>query len=73
VRAFQLGHLAYDDLSAEIDRQLTVERASSVELLEILKMQQAEQPLPSDMLDAISKHIAEWPQDPTIATGLNCG
>jgi formylglycine-generating enzyme required for sulfatase activity/predicted Ser/Thr protein kinase len=71
LRAFQSGDLAYDDLSSEIDRQLTVERASSVELLEILKVQQATQPLPSDTHEAISKHIAEWPQDPTIATGVN--
>jgi len=71
LRSFQSGHLPYDDLSSEIDRQLTVERASSVALLEILEVQQATRPLPSDMHDAISKHIAEWPEDPTVDTSLN--
>ncbi|MDP8983894.1 MAG: bifunctional serine/threonine-protein kinase/formylglycine-generating enzyme family protein [Pseudomonadota bacterium] len=68
LRTFQSGKLAYDDLSSEIDRQLTVERASTDALLEILKMQQATQPLPSDTHDAISKQITEWPEDPTVAT-----
>jgi formylglycine-generating enzyme required for sulfatase activity len=68
--AFQSGHLAFDDLSAEIDRQLAVEKASSVALLDILEVQQAAQPLPSGTHEAISKHIAEWPQEPTVVTGL---
>ncbi len=69
--AFQSGDLGIDALSAEIDRQLAVERASSAVLLAILKAQQAARPLPDDMLDAISKQIAQWPEDPTIVTGLN--
>jgi formylglycine-generating enzyme required for sulfatase activity len=71
LRAFQLGHLAYDDLSSEIDRQLTVEKAPSAALLEILRAQQATQPLAGEMLDALSKHIEEWPEDPTVDTSLN--
>jgi len=69
LRAFQSGHLGYDDLSTEIERQLAVERTPSAALLEILRDYQAAQPLPGDRHEAISKQIAEWPQDPTVVTG----
>jgi hypothetical protein len=70
LHAFQSGHIAFDDLSSEIDRQLAVERTSSATLLEILERQHEAQPLPGETHEAISKHIAEWPQEPTIVTGL---
>lgn len=69
LRAFQSGHLGYDDLSTEIERQLAVERTPSAALLEILRDYQAAQPLPDERHEAISKQIAEWPQDPTVVTG----
>ncbi len=69
LRAFQSGQLAFDELSSEIDRQLRVERTSTDALLEVLKVQQAVRPLPSDAHEAISRHIADWPQDPTVVTG----
>jgi formylglycine-generating enzyme required for sulfatase activity/predicted Ser/Thr protein kinase len=69
LRAFQSGHLGYDDLSTEIERQLVVERTPSAALLETLRDHQAAQPLPDDRHEAISKQIAEWPQDPTVVTG----
>ena len=69
LRAFQSGQLAFDDLSSEIDRQLRVERTSTEALLEVLKVQQAVRPLPRDAHEAISRHIADWPQDPTVVTG----
>ena len=69
LRAFQSGELAFDDLSSEIDRQLRVERTSSDALLEVLKVQQAVRPLPNDAHEAISRHITDWPQDPTVVTG----
>jgi formylglycine-generating enzyme required for sulfatase activity/predicted Ser/Thr protein kinase len=69
LRAFQSGRLAFDDLSSEIDRQLRVERTSTDALLEVLKVQQAVRPLPSDAHEAISRHITDWPQDPTVVTG----
>ena len=69
LRAFQSGHLGYDDLSTEIERQLAVERTPSAALLETLRDHQAAQPLPDDRHEAISKQIAEWPQDPTVVTG----
>lgn len=71
LRAFQSGHLAYDDLASEIDRQLTIEKTSSAALLEILRAQQATQPVAAEILDALSKHIEEWPEDPTVDTSLN--
>ena len=71
LRAFQSGHLGYDDLSTEIERQLAVERTPSAVLLDTLRDHQAAQPLPNDRHEAISKQIAEWPQDPTVATGGN--
>src|SRR5271154_4497486 len=70
LRAYKSGNLDFDDLSSEVDRQLAVERASSVALLAILKAQQAAQPLPDDTHDALSKRITEWPEDPTIVTGM---
>jgi len=69
LRAFQSGHLGYDDLSTEIERQLVIERTPSAALLETLRDHQAAQPLPDDRHEAISKQIAEWPQDPTVVTG----
>jgi formylglycine-generating enzyme required for sulfatase activity/predicted Ser/Thr protein kinase len=69
LRAFQSGHLGYDDLSLEIERQLVIERAPSAALLETLREHQSAQPLPDDTHEAISKQIAEWPQDPTVVTG----
>ena len=69
LRAFQSGQLAFDDLSSEIDRQLRVERTSTDALLEVLKVQQAVRPLARDAHEAISRHIADWPQDPTVVTG----
>jgi len=69
LRAFQSGHLGYYDLSMEIERQLVVERTPSAALLETLREYQAAQPLPDDTHEAISKQIAEWPQDPTVVTG----
>ena len=70
LRAFQTGDLTHDELSWEIDRQLAVEKASPVALLELLKIQQVAQPLPNDAHEAILQHLEEWPQDPTIVTGL---
>ena len=61
--------MAFDDLSSEIDRQLRVERTSTDALLEVLKVQQAVRPLPRDAHEAISRHITDWPQDPTVVTG----
>ncbi len=46
-----------------------MEKASPVALLEILKIQQVAAPLPDDTHEAMLKHIAEWPRDPTIVTG----
>jgi formylglycine-generating enzyme required for sulfatase activity len=71
LRGFQSGDLAYDDLYSEVDRQLTVERASSVALLEILRAHESTQPLPGEAHEALSKHIEEWPEDPTIVTGAH--
>jgi eukaryotic-like serine/threonine-protein kinase len=70
LRTFQSGHLTRDELSWELDRQLAIEKASPVALLEILKVQQVAKPLPSDAHEEILKHIADWPRDPTIVTGL---
>jgi len=53
----------------EIERQLAVEKTPSAALLETLRDHQAAQPLPDDRHEAISKQIAEWPEDPTIVTG----
>ena len=69
LRAFSSGELTQDELSWEIDRQLAVEKASPVALLEVLQMQQVAQPLPSATHDAIVHHLEEWPRDPTIITG----
>jgi formylglycine-generating enzyme required for sulfatase activity/predicted Ser/Thr protein kinase len=66
---YQSGRLGYYDLSTEIERQLAVERTPSAALLETLRDHQATQPLPDDTHEAISKQIAEWPQDPTVVTG----
>jgi formylglycine-generating enzyme required for sulfatase activity len=71
LRAFQIGDLTHDELSWEIDRQLAIEKASPVALLEILKIQQVALPLPDDAHEAIVHHLQEWPQDPTIVTGLS--
>jgi formylglycine-generating enzyme required for sulfatase activity len=70
LRTFQSGQLTQDELSWELDRQLAIEKASPVALLEILKVQQVAEPLPNDAHEAILKHIADWPRDPTIVTGL---
>jgi formylglycine-generating enzyme required for sulfatase activity/predicted Ser/Thr protein kinase len=69
LRAFQSGHLGYDDLATEVERQLVVERTPSAALLETLRDAHAAQPLPDDRHEAISKQIAEWPEDPTVVTG----
>jgi formylglycine-generating enzyme required for sulfatase activity len=69
LRAFHSGDLTQDELAWEIDRQLAIEKASPVALLEILKIQQVAQPLPSDAHEAIVNHLEEWPRDPTIVTG----
>jgi formylglycine-generating enzyme required for sulfatase activity len=69
LRGFQSGHLAYEDLYSELVRQLTVERSPCLTLLEILRQHESMQPLPGDAHAAISKHIEEWPEDPTIFTG----
>jgi serine/threonine protein kinase len=50
---------------------LVVERTPSAALLETLRDHQAAQPLPDARHEAISKQIAEWPQDPTVVTGGN--
>jgi hypothetical protein len=73
LRAFQSGHLGYDDLSMEIERQLVLERTPSVALLETLREHQSAQPLPDDAHEAISKQISEWPQDPTVVTRRESG
>ena len=71
LRAFQSGDLTQDELSWEIDRQLAIEKASPVALMEILRVQQVAQPLASDAHEAIVSHLEEWPRDPTIVTGLD--
>jgi formylglycine-generating enzyme required for sulfatase activity len=71
LRGFQSGRIAYEDLYSEVDRQLTVERVSSVALLEILRVHESTQPLPGEAHEALSKHIEEWPEDPTIVTGVH--
>ncbi len=70
LRAFQSGDLTQDELSWEIDRQLAIEKASPVALMEILRVQQVAEPLASDAHDTIMSHLEEWPRDPTIVTGL---
>ncbi|MEA3150075.1 MAG: eukaryotic-like serine/threonine-protein kinase [Gammaproteobacteria bacterium] len=72
LRAFQSGDLTQDELSWEIDRQLAIEKASPVALLEILKVQQVAEPLDVEAHEAILNHLEQWPRDPTIVTGLNC-
>ena len=68
LRAFQSGHLAFDDLTAELDRQLTAERTPPAALLEILAQLAAAQPLAHEVHEALVRRLMEWPQDPTIAT-----
>jgi hypothetical protein len=70
LRAFHSGDLSHDELSCEIDRQLAVEKASPIALLEVLEIHQVAQPLPSEAHEAIVQHLEEWPRDPTIVTGL---
>ncbi|MDP8984258.1 MAG: bifunctional serine/threonine-protein kinase/formylglycine-generating enzyme family protein [Pseudomonadota bacterium] len=72
LRAFQSGELAYDDLTSEIGRQLTVERASPQALLDILDERRATQPLPAEVHEAIALQITGWPEEPTVATGVRC-
>ncbi len=71
LRAFQIGDLTQDELTWEIDRQLAIEKASPMALMEVLKFQQVAQPLPGHAHDAILHHLEEWPRDPTVVTGLN--
>jgi formylglycine-generating enzyme required for sulfatase activity len=69
LQGFHSGHIAYEELAAEIDRQLIVERASSAALLATLEAHESTQPLAREAHDAIVRHIEEWPEDPTIVTG----
>jgi formylglycine-generating enzyme required for sulfatase activity len=69
LRAFCSGDLTHDELAWEIDHQLAIEKASPVALLEVLKIQQGEQPLPSGAYEALVQHLEQWPKDPTIVTG----
>lgn len=48
-----------------------MEKATPGALLEMLKLQQLAAPLPGGAHDEILRLIAEWPQDPTIVTGLS--
>ena len=69
LRAFQSGDLSPDELSWEIDRQLAIDKASPLALLEVLKAQQASLPLSAEAHAAIVDHLELWPRDPTIITG----
>jgi formylglycine-generating enzyme required for sulfatase activity/predicted Ser/Thr protein kinase len=69
LRAFESGALGFEDLRAEIDRALNVERASSHALLAILRRHHAAHPLPPETFEAIAAHLADWPADPTVLTG----
>jgi formylglycine-generating enzyme required for sulfatase activity/predicted Ser/Thr protein kinase len=73
LRTFQSGHLTQDELARELDRQLAVEKASPVALLEVLKVQQVAGPLPVEAHEALARYIADWPKDPTIVTGMTEG
>jgi formylglycine-generating enzyme required for sulfatase activity/predicted Ser/Thr protein kinase len=70
LRTFRSGHLTHDELSWELDRQLAIEKASPQALLEILKVQQLDAPLPVEAHEALARYIADWPRDPTIITGV---
>lgn len=69
LRGFHIGHVTQEELFWEMDRQLAIEKASPVALLEIVKIQQVAQPLAEAAHDAIIKHLLEWLQDPTVPTG----
>ncbi len=71
LRAFHSGDLTHDELSWEIDRQLAIEKASPMALLEVLKVEHVAQPLPDEAHEAIVQHLEGWPKDPTIVTGLS--
>jgi formylglycine-generating enzyme required for sulfatase activity/predicted Ser/Thr protein kinase len=70
LRTFRSGHLTQDELSWELDRQLAIEKASPLALLEILKVQQVDAPLPVEAHEALARYIADWPCDPTVITGV---
>jgi formylglycine-generating enzyme required for sulfatase activity/predicted Ser/Thr protein kinase len=68
LRSLQSGQISQDELLTEIYRHLTVEKASPVALLKVLKAQQLAQPLRSDVHESILGCILNWPQDPTVIT-----
>jgi formylglycine-generating enzyme required for sulfatase activity/predicted Ser/Thr protein kinase len=68
LRSLQSGEMSQDELLAEIYRHLTVEKASPVALLKMLKAQQLAQPLRRDVHESILGCLLNWPQDPTVIT-----
>jgi formylglycine-generating enzyme required for sulfatase activity/predicted Ser/Thr protein kinase len=68
IRSFQSGQLSHDELLEEINRHLAIERASPIELLEILASQQLIHPLHSDVHNSILNCLRNWPEDRTVIT-----
>ena len=68
LRLFQSGQLSHDELLEEINRHLTLEKASPVVLLETLEAEHSMRPLRSDVHESILTCIRNWPQDATVIT-----
>jgi formylglycine-generating enzyme required for sulfatase activity/predicted Ser/Thr protein kinase len=68
LRSFQSGQLSHDELLEEINRHLTLEKASPIALLETLEAEQSIRPLRGDVHESILTSIRNWPQDSTVIT-----
>jgi hypothetical protein len=68
LRSFQSGQLSHDELLEEINRHLTLEKASPRALLETLEAEHSMRPLRSDVHESILSCIRNWPQDATVIT-----
>ncbi|MDP9065070.1 MAG: bifunctional serine/threonine-protein kinase/formylglycine-generating enzyme family protein [Pseudomonadota bacterium] len=73
LKDFRSGHVDYEVLAAQVDRILAVERVSAASLLEALEQQNQAQSLPADVYQALRDRIADWPEDPTVQTGVSAG
>jgi formylglycine-generating enzyme required for sulfatase activity/predicted Ser/Thr protein kinase len=71
LRSFQSGQLSHNELLEEINRHLTLEKASPITLLETLEAEQSMRPLRSDVHESILTCIRNWPQDATVITRLS--
>ena len=68
LRSFQSGQLSHAELLEEINRHLTLEKASPIDLLESLEAEQSMRPMRSDIHESILSCIRNWPQDATVIT-----